>query len=339
MRSFASDNNSPVHPDIMQAVIDANLKDYVSYGADPYTEKAYSMMKGAFGDTSESFFVFTGTAANVLGISAAARPYNSVITAETSHMNVDECGALEKIAGCKLFTVPAKNGKISPDDIEHLIHGFGDEHHSQPKIISITQPTELGTVYSVEEIRELSRYARKNGMLLHMDGARLANAAASLGTGLGDITGAAGVDILSFGGTKNGMMTGESVVFFDPSLAGEFKYIRKQGMQLGAKMRYVSAQFIAYLEDGLWKSNASNANHAASLLKKEISGIEPIKLIQPVETNGLFVSMPADRIRPMIEKSFFYVWNEDRGEVRWMTSYDTSKEDVVEFASLIRESL
>ena len=229
MKSFASDNNSPVHEAVMEAVIKANKGDYVSYGDDPYTKKAVAVMKDTFGPESEPFFVFTGTAANVLGISAVTRSYHSIITANTSHMNVDECGAPEKFTGCKLFTLDAPLGRLMPESVAEYLHGFGVEHHSQPRVISITQPTELGTVYTIPEIKELSGLAHRHGMLLHMDGARLANAAEALDCSLYETSGGAGVDVLSFGGTKNGMMSGEAVIFFNGVENGDFKYIRKQG--------------------------------------------------------------------------------------------------------------
>src|SRR5829696_8722857 len=246
-RSFASDNNAGVHPEMIDAIRAANDGHVVAYGDDPFTERAVKVFQKHFGKDIAVYFVFGGTGANVLGLNAMTDSYEAVICAETAHVNVDECGAPEKFTGCKLLALPTPDGKLRVEQIRPLLHGIGVEHHVQPGVITISQATEMGTVYTRKELKTLADFAHENGMLLHVDGARLANAAVSLNTTLKEITADAGVDVLSFGGTKNGMMYGEAVVFFDQKLAGDFKYIRKQGMHLPSKMRFISAQFEALL--------------------------------------------------------------------------------------------
>jgi threonine aldolase len=252
---------------------------------------------------------------------------------------VDECGAPEKFTGCKLLTVSTTDGKITVDMVKSQMHGIGFEHHVQPRVISITQSTELGTVYTVDEIREITEYAHNNKMVVHMDGARISNAAAALGVDFYEMTGGAGVDLLSFGGTKNGMMYGEAIVFFDRKMADQFKYRRKQGMQLASKMRYISAQFDALLEDELWKNNALHANRMAKKLYEAVKDIPGLDVTQKVESNAVFATIPAEIISTLQEQYFFYVWDEDCSEVRWMCSFDTTEEDIDGFASLLRSLL
>jgi threonine aldolase len=285
------------------------------------------------------FFVYNGTAANVLGLKSATRSYNAIICAETAHINVDECAAPEKFCGGKLIPIPTGDGKLTVTDIEKHLHGFGFEHHAQPKVISITQPTELGTLYTPDEIRRIVALARKHDLVVHMDGARIANAAVALDLDLKACTRDLGIDVLSFGGTKNGMMFGEAVVFFNRQLSNHFKYVRKQGMQLNSKMRYISAQFEAYLSSGLWKDNARHANQMAAMLERGIDDIPAIKKTQKVETNGVFAVIPADCIQDLQEEFFFYVWNEAASEVRWMTSFDTQRADVEAFVGLLKNRL
>jgi len=338
-RGFASDNNATVHPAIMKAIQRANSGHTVAYGDDPYTQSALGLFKKHFGDNSETFFVFNGTAANVLGISAITRPHNAVICTESSHINVDECGAPEKFSGCKLIPVKTGDGKLTVELIRPKLEGIGFEHHVQPKVISITQATEIGTVYSVDELRRLADFAHRNGMLLHVDGARIANAAANLGVGLKEITADAGVDVLSFGGTKNGMMYGEAIVFFNPGLAKDFKYTRKQGMQLASKMRFISAQFEALLSNDLWLKNARHANRMAQMLSSQLEGISGLEIIHPVKANGIFVKIPKAAIKQIQREYFFYVWDEASSIVRWMTSFDTTISDVKSFVSYVRSVL
>ena len=338
-RGFASDNNSGVHPDILQAIANVNEGHTIGYGDDVYTRKAVETLKKEFGEDSEVFFVFIGTAANVLGLEAVTQPYNAIICAETAHINQDECGAPDRYTGCKLLPVETPDGKLTIESIFKYMHGFGDEHHSQPKVISITQATEMGTVYTKEEVRAICDFAHEHNMIVHMDGARIANAAVSLGLSFHEFTVDAGVDVLSFGGTKNGLMYGEAVVFFNKELASHFKFIRKQGMQLASKMRYISAQFDTYMETEIWKVNASHANKMAKLLESQVKDIPGVRITQKVQANGIFVIIPKEMI-PILQKDFFfYVWNEEKSEVRWMASFDTTEEDVMGFAKILRERL
>lgn len=335
-RGFASDNNSGIHPEILQAISTANTGHAVGYGGDLLTQQAIQCFKNEFGEQTEVFFVFNGTGANVLGLSTLTHSFDSVICADTAHIQTDECGAPEKFTGCKLLPVETFKGKITPQGIRRYLHGFDFEHHSQPKIVSISQATELGTVYSLQEIREITSLAHEYGLFVHMDGARLANAAVALGLSFREFTVDAGIDVLSFGGTKNGMMMGEAVLFFNPALTKNTKYIRKQSMQLFSKMRFVSAQFIAYFNNELWKRNATHSNRMARLLAEEVRKIPAIKLTQEVEANGVFAIVPPEIIPQLQEKYFFYVWDEHRSEVRWMTSFDTEEEDIYNFAALIK---
>jgi len=339
MKGFASDNNAGVHPAIFKAMETANKGHVVGYGDDPYTEKAIAIFKKEFGEKTEVFFVFNGTGANVLSLSTVTQSWHSVICADTSHIEEDECGAPEKFTGCKLLPVQSVNGKITPDAIKHHLKGFDFELHSQPAVISISQVTELGTVYTPNEIKALANLAHKNNMLLHMDGARIANAAIALNMSFKTFTKDCGVDILSFGGTKNGMMMGESVLFFNPELAKNTKYIRKQSMQLYSKMRFVGAQFLAYFENELWNDTAAHANRMAKLLETEIKKIPEIKITQNVEANGIFAVVPREIIEPLQKKFFFYVWDEMASEVRWMTSFDTTEQEIIEFVDLIKKLL
>ena len=339
MKSFGSDNNSGVHPKIMKAILHANAGHVTSYGDDSYTVASRSKFKEIFGSDVKVFFVFNGTGANVLGISSAVNSYNSVICAGTAHINVDECGAPEKYTGCKLITVDTPDGKLRVDDIKKHLHYVGDEHHTQPRVVSITQATELGSVYKPQEIEAIAEFVHHNGMVLHMDGARIANAACALGLNLREATRDLGVDILSFGGTKNGMMFGEAVVFFKKEYAREFKFIRKQGMQLCSKMRYISAQFEALLTDDLWWKNASQANKTAKLLSERVSRIRQIRIVRPVEINQVFARVSRSVIEKIREKYFFYIWDEEANEVRWMTAFDTTEEDVNEFADFIEQAI
>jgi threonine aldolase len=338
-RGFASDNNAGVHPDIMNALISVNRGHTVGYGADIYTEKAVKKFKEYLGDEAEIFFVFNGTAANVLGLTGVTRSWNSIITANTAHIEQDECGAPEKISGCKVLTVDTPDGKINIEMVAKHIHGFDFEHHSQPKAISITQPTEMGTVYTVDEIKQIADFAHKRNMLLHMDGARIANAAVSLNLPFRSFTTDAGVDILSFGGTKNGMMYGEAVCFLSQGLSDGFKYIRKQSMQLASKMRFISAQYLGYFNDDLWKKNASHSNAMASLLAGKVKNIGRLKITQPVQANAVFVIIPPAVVEKLIEKYFFYAWNENISEYRWMTSWDTTESDIDGFVNSLKSCI
>ncbi len=336
-KGFASDNNSGVHPAILKAIEKVNVGHVVGYGDDAFTQQAIQIFKEKFGNETEVFFVFNGTGANVLGLSSVTQSFNSIICAETAHIQEDECGAPEKFTGCKLLAVEPENGKLTPKLIQPHLKGFGFEHHSQPKVISISQVTEMGTVYQPHEIIALADIAHKNNMLLHMDGARIANAAASLKMDFKDFTKDCGVDILSFGGTKNGLMMGEAVLFFNSDLIKQTKYLRKQSMQLYSKMRFVAAQFIAYFEDDLWKQNAMHSNKMAKLLETEVAKIPEIKITQPVDANGVFAVVPRKIIEPLRKCFFFYTWDELASEVRWMTSFDTTEEEIHEFVDKIKK--
>ncbi len=338
-RGFASDNNAGVHPVILDELIRINEGHAIGYGADIYTEEAMELFRNHFGEETETYFVFNGTAANVLGLSSVAKSWNSIITASSAHIEEDECGAPEKFIGCKVLTVETPDGKITSDMIQQHMHGLDFEHHSQPKVISITQASEMGTVYTIEEIRNLAEFAHSNGMYLHMDGARIANAAVSLKLPFKAFTTDLGVDILSFGGTKNGMMYGEAVCFLRKGISTDFKYVRKQGMQLASKMRFISAQYIAYFRDELWKKCASHSNSMARILADKICMLEGIRITQPVEANGVFLILPPEIAERVSKKYFFYPWDETISEYRLMTSWDTSEEDIEGFVYYLKEEL
>jgi threonine aldolase len=336
-RSFASDNNAGVHPDIMEAMARANDGHVIAYGDDPYTTRAIKKFREHLGTDVEVFFVFGGTGANVLGLKAVTESHHAIICAETAHINVDECGAPEKFTSCKLLSLRTPDGKIEVDQIKPLLHEVGFEHHVQPRVISVSQATEMGTVYTPRELKVLADFAHNNNMLLQVDGARIANAAAGLNVKLKAITRNAGVDVLSFGGAKNGMMYGEAVVFFDKNLARDFKYTRKQGTHLPSKMRFISAQFEALLANDLWRRNAQHANEMAQLLARELEKVPQITITQKVEANGVFALVPKQYIPLLQKKYFFYVWNEETSVVRFMTSFDTSEDDIADFVRLVKK--
>jgi threonine aldolase len=336
-RSFASDNNAGVHPEMIEAIREANDGHVVAYGDDPFTDRAVKVFQKHFGKDIAVYFVFGGTGANVLGLKAITKSYEAVVCAETAHINVDECGAPEKFTGCKLLSVRTPDGKLRVEQIKPFLHGVGFEHHVQPRVISVSQATEMGTVYTRNELKTLARFAHDNNMLLHVDGARIANAAASLGARLREFTVDVGVDVLSFGGAKNGMMYGEAVVFFNKKFGENFKYIRKQGMHLPSKMRFISAQFEALLSGDLWRRSATHANRMARVLASELEKVPGIKLTQPVEANGVFAVIPEKYIAALQKKYFFYVWNEEISECRFMASFDTTEEDIHDFVALVRK--
>ena len=338
-RNFASDNNAGVHPEVIDAIARANQGHVVAYGDDPFTRSAIKKFEEHFGTDIAVFFTFNGTGANVLSLQSLARSFHSVLCSAYAHIYTDECGAPEKHTGCKLIPLPQTDGKITVESVSHAYHGIGDEHHSQPRVISITQSTEMGTVYQPSEIQALARFAHERDMFLHVDGARIANAAASLGQSLRQATRDLGVDVLSFGGTKNGIMGGEAVVFFRPELGHDFLYLRKQNMQLASKMRFISAQLGALLTNDLWLTNAQHSNRMAKLLEKELRQIPEVKIFYHVEANGVFVRIPRDAIAKIQDRYFFYVWNEEESVVRWMCSFDTTEEDVQNFAQFVREAL
>lgn len=337
MRGFASDNNAGIHPQILSAINNANIDHVTSYGDDIYTAKAIELFRKHFGQQAEIFFVFNGTAANTLGLTHTTQSFNSVICADTAHIHIDECGAPESMAGIKLITLPNRHGKITTTDIQPHLEVFGFEHHSQPAAVSISQTTEMGTVYTPAEIKTLAEFAHSYNMILHVDGARIANAAAALSLPFEAFTTDCGVDVISFGGTKNGMMIGEAVVFLNSKLSQNFKYRRKQTMQLFSKMRFVSAQFLAYFENDLWLQNANKANKMAQVLASEIRQIPQIKIIVPVEANGVFAKIPHAWIEPLQKEFSFYMWDHSQDIVRWMCSFDTTNEDINRFVNLLKE--
>jgi threonine aldolase len=338
-RGFSSDNNAGVHPEILEAIARVNQGHVVAYGDDPYTRSAVKKFEEHFGPDIAVFFTFNGTGANVLSLQAFTRSFHSVLCSDYAHIYTDECGAPEKHTGCKLIPLPQQDGKITLDSVRHAYHGIGDEHHAQPRVISITQSTEMGTVYRPEEIQALAGFAHDHEMFLHMDGARLANAAVSLSQSLREATRDLGVDVLSFGGTKNGILGGEAVVFFHSEHGQDFLYLRKQSMQLPSKMRFTAAQFEALLTNDLWRRNAEHANRMARVLEKELSRIPGVRIVWKVEANGVFVQIPRHSIEKIKQQYFFYTWIEEESIVRWMCSFDTTEDDIRTFAEVVAEAV
>ena len=347
MKYFASDNNSGAHPDVLAAVQAANQDNVASYGDDPYTAKAQEAFRRIFGRETRAYFVFVGTAANVLTLRSVLKPYEGVICAACGHINTDECGALESV-GRKIFPVPHKNGKIRPEDCaEYFKHDAG-VHRVLPRILSITQSTEFGALYRKEEIRELAAFCREHKLYLHVDGARISNAAAALGQDLCAATKDLGVDIMSFGGTKNGLLLGEAVLFFNPELAPDFGFHHKRGMQLCSKMRFISAQFLAYLENDLWLKNATTANSMCQLLAEKMRAMPGVKITTPVEVNAIFARLPKLAAEKLLRDYSIAVWDEspdigdspvDGPELRFMTSFNTTREDIEELAAALARAL
>ena len=338
-RGFASDNSAGVHASVLTAIAAVNDGHALAYGHDPYTREIEGRVAAQFGDRARAFFVFNGSAANVLSLRAACQPWQGAICAETAHVNVDECGAPESVAGVKLLTVPSADGKLTPQLAKQRIDRIGDEHVVQPRVLTVSQSTELGTVYEPGELRELAAFAHEHDLVLHVDGSRLTNAAAALGVSLAAASTAAGADIVSFGGTKNGLLGGEAVVFADPALADGFLYLRKLTLQLASKMRFVAAQFDAYLTDELWRRNAGHANAMATRLRDALVGIDRVRITRPVQANVVFASLPAEAIEPLQREFPFYTWDERAAEVRWMCAWDTTESDVDAFAGAIRRQV
>ena len=334
-RGFASDNNASVHAEVLEAIGRANEGHTVAYGSDRYTDSAVGKFRDEFGSDVAVFFVFNGTAANVLSLQALTRPFHAVLCPEFSHIYMDECGAPERFTGCKLVPLPAPGGKLTVETVASAYHGIGDQHHVQPRVISITQSTEMGTVYTPAEIEALARFAHEREMFLHMDGARISNAGAAQQLTLRQATRDLGVDVLSFGGTKNGLMGAEAVVFFRPELAEDFAFVRKQGMQLASKMRYLAVQMEALLTKDLWRRNADHANRMARLLEQQVKKIPRVRIVYPVDSNGVFAQIPRAAMKKIQDRYFFYVWNEEESVARWMCSFDTTEADVREFAEFV----
>jgi threonine aldolase len=338
VKSFASDNYASAHPDVLAAMAQANDGHAVSYGADPWTGRAREILRGHFGEESEALLVFNGSGANIVGIRAICRPWDAVICADTAHVNVDEGGAPERVAGIKLLTITSPDGKLTPDDVRSRVTRVGDEHAVQPRVVTITQSTEYGTRYTLEETRALADTAHELGLVLHMDGSRLSNGAAGLGCGLGDLTTGTGVDVLSLGGTKNGLVLGEAVVFLNPSYAEGAKYLRKQTLQLASKGRFLAAQFVAMFEGDLWRRNASHANDMAARLADRLCAIPAVQITQQVQANGVFAVMPREAADAVRAQWPFYTWDEAKREERLMCSWDTTPDEVDAFAAALAEA-
>ncbi|MFC4909945.1 threonine aldolase family protein [Actinomadura gamaensis] len=334
---FGSDNHAGVHPEVMAALAEANTGYQLAYGSDEWTERLDRVIARHFGPRASAFPVFNGTGANVVGLQAMCERWSSVICAESAHINQDECGASEHVGGLKLVPVPTADGKLAPEAVASRATGFGNIQHSQPAVVSVTQVTELGTVYTPDEIAALASCAHERGMFLHMDGARLANAAVSLDVPLDAITTDAGVDVLSFGGTKNGMMLGEMVVVLNPDAVRGMAYLRKSSMQLASKMRFLSAQFVALLDGDLWERNARHANAMARLLADRVRDVPEVEIVRPVEGNAVFARLPEKAAERLRKRFFFH--GDPSDEVRWMCAFDTSESDVDAFVAALRESL
>ncbi|WP_295034076.1 low specificity L-threonine aldolase [uncultured Microbacterium sp.] len=343
IRGFASDNYSGIHPEVLAAITAANGGHQIAYGEDLYTERLQEVFRHHFGEGVEAFPVFNGTGANVTGLQAMLPRWGAVISATTAHINVDEGGAPERIGGFKILAVPTDDGKLTPELVDREAWGWGDEHRAQPLVVSITQSTEVGTLYTAEEIRALADHAHERGMKLHLDGARLSNAAAALDLPLRAFTRDAGVDVLSFGGTKNGAMLGEAIVVLTPGAADGLVYSRKFNMQLASKMRFISAQLIALLEGDLYLRNARHANAMAQRLRSALEAgiadgsIQGVGFTQRTQSNGVFATLPdgvADRLR---ETFRFYDWDAARNEVRWMCGFDTTEADIDALVALVAE--
>jgi threonine aldolase len=335
-RHFASDNYAGVHPEVLAAIADANAGHVPGYGDDPHTAAAEAAFRRLFGDDVRVFFAFNGTGANVVALAAALRPHQAVICPESAHLNVDECGAFERFAGGKLIAVATPDGKLTPNEVARNVRGLGNVHHVQPGAISISQSTEVGTVYTVDEVAALGAVAREYNLFFHVDGARLANAAVALDVDLRTLLVETGVDVCTFGGTKNGLLFGEAIVFpkYHPAVEN-LPFTRKQGMQLASKMRFVAAQFEALLRDDLWRRSARQANAMARRLADRLRAIDGVRIAYPVEANGVFAAIPAQFVAPLQDERRFYVWDEEASIVRWMAAFDTTEADVDQFAAAI----
>lgn len=339
VRGFASDNYAGVHPEVLAAIALANGGHQVAYGEDDYTAHLQDVFRAHFGPRAEAFPVFNGTGANVVALQALTERWGAVVCAASAHIHVDEGGAPERMGGLKLLTVPTPDGKLTPDLIDREAWGFDDEHRAQPQVVSITQSTELGTCYTPEEIRAICDHAHERGLAVHLDGSRIANAAATLGVPLRAFTTDAGVDMLSFGGTKNGLLLGECVVVLNPERVRAMKHLRKLSMQLASKMRFVSVQFEALLAGDLWLRSAGHANAMARRLESAVRAVEGVTVVRPVQANAVFARLPREVSERLQKRYRFYFWDESTGEVRWMCSFDTTEEDVDSFAAALAEEM
>ncbi len=346
MKIFASDNNSGVHPRIFEAMRKAGEGRVQAYGDDEWTARADAAVKRLLGQNARSWFVFLGTAANVLGLQSMLKPWEAAICAASAHINTDECGAAEAVVGCKLLLTEGDNGKVCLDACRKMLWMRSDVHHVYPRVLSITQSTECGTVYGLEELRDIKEFCRENDLYLHVDGARITNAVAHLGISLAEFAEVSGADVISFGGTKNGLMFGEMVVFLNPELGRDFPRIRKQNMQLLSKMRFLSSQFVEYLDNGLWLENATWANNMAVLLRDRITPLDHVKLCFPVQSNAVFARLPRKAIDKLLQKYLFYIIDEADSPaypagwpmIRLMTSFNTSREEVEDLADAIAKA-
>lgn len=338
-RGFASDNYAGIHPEVLEAIARVNVGHQVAYGDDEVTEKLGATFRHHFGDNAQVFPVFNGTGANVIALQAMTKSWEAVVCATSAHVNVDEGGAPEKVGRLKLWTIPTADGKLTPELIDKQAWGFGDVHRAQPAVVTITQSTELGTLYTVDEIKAITQHAHALDMLVHLDGARISNAAAALGTGFREFTTDVGVDAVSFGGTKNGTMISEAVVILNPDLATAVPYLRKTSMQLASKMRFVSAQLDALLTNDLWLRNASHSNSMARKLEQGVRQIGGVDVVRPVQANAVFAILPSAVVERLQQRFRFYTWDQASGEVRWMCSWDTTDEDVDSFIAAISEEM
>jgi threonine aldolase len=333
-RSFGSDNHAGTHPAILQAVLEANVGDAVAYGADDWTARATASLRSAFRTEGDAFFVFNGSGANILGLGTLLRRHEAVICAATAHINTDECGAAERLLGTKLLQIPAPDGKLSPELIAPWLEGRGDDHRAQPGVVALTQSTELATCYSIEELRKITDFCRASDLRVFIDGARLANAAATLDCDLADIAECA--DALSFGGTKNGALGAEALIVMRPELVADVPYLRKQQAQLASKMRFVAAQFCALLDGDLWRANAVHANAMAQRLADGVRDVPGVSITYPVQANAVFAQLSPRHIEALRRDWFFHTWDEQASVVRWMAAFDTTTEDVDAFLADIR---
>ena len=336
MKSFASDNYSGIHPEILEAIQHANIQHEISYGDDSFTQVAQGYFEKEFGKV-DVLYAFNGTGANVICLKCCTLPFQSVICSDLAHIHIDECGAPTQSIGCTLLPVPTPDGKLTPELVEPLLSRIGNVHHTQPKVISISQSTELGTIYSIEELKALCRFAHKNGMYVHLDGARISNAVAALGVNLKEATVDCGIDIMSFGGTKNGLMIGEAVLIFNDKLTQNAPYFQKQSAQLFSKNRFIATQFTALLTNDLWLRMATHANKMAQLLAAEMKLISGVKITREVQANAVFAIIPEKAIVPLQRLFPFYVWDEQTQELRWMCSFDTTEDEIKNFAKSLRD--
>jgi threonine aldolase len=337
MKGFGSDNHAGVHPELLRSMLAVNADHAPSYGTDPISLEAELAFNKIFGQKVKTFFVYNGTSANALAMRAMVKPWQSVLCTDTSHLNVDECGAPEFLSGAKLQALPSVNGKLTLETLKGALIRRGDQHYSQAKVVSITQPTELGTCYSIQEIKDIVTWAHKEGLLVHIDGARIANAVIHLNTSFKELLTDTGIDVLSFGGTKNGLMMGEAVVFFNLPLAQDFIYIRKQMGQLPSKTRFISAQFLTYLENNIWKEIATHTTSLARYLGELVQNIPGVEVTQPIQSNGVFAKIPREWTKSLREKYFFYIWDEKTFECRWMISFDTTRAEIEDFAEELKK--